>query len=117
MRCNSKHTNRSFTRPSIHTLEPRLLFSTVLGTFGGSSKLTHALPDGSKETFSLTSGTGTLSQDDAGNLDISTTGTSISSTLAVAVSGKTKFATISQVITDAPLGTLNLAKVNLAGGG
>jgi hypothetical protein len=114
---NPRNSRRFSTRPTIHPLEPRLLFSTTLGTFSGSSKLTHSLPDGSKEIFSLTTGTGTLSQDDSGNLSITTTGTSISSTLSVAVSGKTKFASLSQITTDAPLGTLNLSKVNLTGGG
>jgi len=104
-------------RTRVEHLEPRLLFSTVLGTFGASAgKLVHALPDGTKLTFSLTAGTGTLSQDDAGALGVSTTGTTPASNLSVSVAGKTKVAPIGSVVADAALGTINFAKASLASG-
>jgi len=119
MKTTARDSSFKTSRPRIEIsrLEPRVLFSTVLGSFGSSAgKLVHSLSDGTKLTFSLTAGTGTLSQDDAGALSVSTTGTTIASTMSVAVSGKTKTATLASITTDAPLGTLNFSKVNLNAG-
>jgi len=88
------------------------------GTVGSRNnvKLVHVLNDGTKETFSLNVGTGTLSEDGSGNLSVSTTGTTLSSTMAVALMGATKFATLAGITTDAALGTLNFSKAHLMTG-
>lgn len=104
-------------RAALEALESRLLFSSVVGTFGGATKFSHLLPDGvTKATFSLTAGTGTVSDDGTGNFSISTTGTTISSTLTVSLAGKAKSTTLAGIATDAALGTINCSKVNLSAG-